>query len=358
MTAPWFAVDADAWPAIADALSASGNPWPREAVVADLRWWANEERRGRDMPRRVVLARRWGWTDWATRQAIADEGAWRSQPWETEAGPTALQPSTNRSPTVDQPPDNGSPSLFGDIPTDDQPPANRQPTARRHTRGIKEGNQESAITEADTPCPPWAGPLASGTGIPKADLVAGVVQVLATVRGKQPNPARCATDAKSIVSLWRATGKQPWPEFIADLDLVAQACQQSPDRLFSRDVRADGWQGGVDRSRDVATICRHDRWSARLDAARRWRDGGSASSSASWLDVLAPEDRDAVDLCGDPASVEGVLRAALASGRLDRLTARGVYAAWCAREAGQDPAAAYRRHAVVTVDGRTALEGA
>lgn len=61
--AGWVPMDADWWPVIAESLP---KPWPREAILQDLRWWA--ARRGR--PGRVVLARRWGVTQWGVRRVL------------------------------------------------------------------------------------------------------------------------------------------------------------------------------------------------------------------------------------------------------------------------------------------------
>lgn len=43
----------DQWAAIANAIP---KPWPLDAVIVDLRWWAAQGGR----PGRVVLADRWG----------------------------------------------------------------------------------------------------------------------------------------------------------------------------------------------------------------------------------------------------------------------------------------------------------
>ena len=100
-----------------------------------------------------------------------------------------------------------------------------------------------------------------------------VVEAIRLIRRKQPNPDRCGTDAKAVRSLWRSLGWQPPAEFLADVGLVADAAHDCPDPLFARDIRAEGWTGGTDRSSSVATVCVQDRWTARLDRARQWRAG-------------------------------------------------------------------------------------
>lgn len=57
------------WPAIAEMLP---KPWPREAVLFDLRWWAGEVAfTGRRHPGRTYLAKRWGWSGRRTSGALA-----------------------------------------------------------------------------------------------------------------------------------------------------------------------------------------------------------------------------------------------------------------------------------------------
>lgn len=70
----WYASSVDWWPAIADQLTASGQPWSREAQLQDLRWWADAERRGvAERPGRPTLAARWNTTDYAVRMALKSE---------------------------------------------------------------------------------------------------------------------------------------------------------------------------------------------------------------------------------------------------------------------------------------------
>ena len=62
------------WPEISESLQ---KPWPRGAVLCDLRWWADHERRGTGKrPGRVVLMHRWGWSERKTRAAMADLSDW------------------------------------------------------------------------------------------------------------------------------------------------------------------------------------------------------------------------------------------------------------------------------------------
>lgn len=84
------------------------------------------------------------------------------------------------------------------------------------------------------------------------------------------NPARCATDAREVLGLWRAIGQPPPADLASDLCAVIRWARSAPDRLAARDIRAEGWPDGTDRSRSMATLCRRDRWGERVTAAHRW----------------------------------------------------------------------------------------
>jgi hypothetical protein len=69
-------MDAAWWETIAVSLP---RPWPREAILQDLRVWADLERRGVvQRPGRPALAERWGVTDWAVKCALKAEDEWAS----------------------------------------------------------------------------------------------------------------------------------------------------------------------------------------------------------------------------------------------------------------------------------------
>jgi hypothetical protein len=75
--AGWERMEADWWEVIADTLTAAGEPWPREAVLMDLRWWAGQEHMGtRKRPGRPTLRKRWGWTDKHVRNVLKAEDEW------------------------------------------------------------------------------------------------------------------------------------------------------------------------------------------------------------------------------------------------------------------------------------------
>lgn len=95
-------------------------------------------------------------------------------------------------------------------------------------------------------------------------------------------PSKCATDAPLVLRLWRADGKRDPAEFAHDVVSVARAARWCPHPMFAREIRAEGWQGGTNRMRLVANICRQRppedsagaSWSERLDEARTWEAAG------------------------------------------------------------------------------------
>tara|TARA_R110000824_G_scaffold69353_2_gene178814 strand:+ start:187 stop:675 length:489 start_codon:yes stop_codon:yes gene_type:complete len=101
---------------------------------------------------------------------------------------------------------------------------------------------------------------------------------------RKTNPKRCATAAKSVVSLWTALERPDIAEFANDLCAVAKAAHESQHQLFARDIRSEGWADGSDRSRSVDTICRRSKFFDRLNAARDWMGGTSVPADAGVVD--------------------------------------------------------------------------
>lgn len=122
--------------------------------------------------------------------------------------------------------------------------------------------------------PEWVPAAKACAPFDRRDVATMVVRCVEVTRGKLPNPDRCGTDSAPLIALWRKAGKQPPAEFAADFALVAEWARLSRDPMAARDIRAEGWDGGKDRHRDVTTLARQDRWASRLDAARSWEDAG------------------------------------------------------------------------------------
>lgn len=122
----WVPFDADSWPIVAEYLA---KPWPREAILFDLRWWADQERMGRQArPGRTALRDRWGVTDWQAKKALLAEQEWGDPSRSTSDPPAIHQPDAsgdtgerrllrgNRQPAASDPPAN-RPTRVGDHPT-------------------------------------------------------------------------------------------------------------------------------------------------------------------------------------------------------------------------------------------------
>ena len=56
--------------------------------------------------------------------------------------------------------------------------------------------------------------------------------------------------------------------------LVVAAMKRCPSKLFAYDVRAEGWEGGMDRSQLWGTLVVQRRWEDRLTVATRWDSDG------------------------------------------------------------------------------------
>jgi len=85
------------WSEIAESIP---RPWPREAVLYDLRWWADHERRGSGKrPGRGRLMKRWGWTEKRARAAMASVSEW-ADPKHGDPRPelTKVQPRSSEGP--------------------------------------------------------------------------------------------------------------------------------------------------------------------------------------------------------------------------------------------------------------------
>ena len=95
-TSPWFAVDAAWWPGVAAAIP---KPWPQEAIMLDLRWWADQEAlHPGSRPGRPELVERWGVSDWTARQALKSAHIWASPLHRASSGPPEPLQRPSRSP--------------------------------------------------------------------------------------------------------------------------------------------------------------------------------------------------------------------------------------------------------------------
>ena len=130
------------------------------------------------------------------------------------------------------------------------------------------------------PLPLWARKASVPAGTSRSLLVQVVMDVRNEVLGTMGSPDSCGTASKAVLGLWKAVGYPDLESFGRDLKLVAEAARDCPDRVFARDIRAEGWPDGTDRHRDLGTICRQDRWDVRLVTARAWDAAGRPTTVA------------------------------------------------------------------------------
>jgi hypothetical protein len=156
--------DAVWWPATANALT---RPWPREAVLFDLRWWRGQERatakakakglarRVARMPGRPALCQRWGWGDWDVRSVLKAEAEWRDTWTQDEPSsdpPAILQPPSSPHPATatanaDNPPESSS------VPPARLQPASSVPPHARSDHRLT----DPPITDPEGSSPPAGG---------------------------------------------------------------------------------------------------------------------------------------------------------------------------------------------------------
>jgi hypothetical protein len=116
-----------------------------------------------------------------------------------------------------------------------------------------------------------------------------VIRCLREIREAPVVVGRCGTDAKEVLGLWRALERPDLGWFADRLTLVARAAQISATKVFARDVRAEGWPEGADRTNHVGTLTTRKRWADRLSEAEEWaktsdrvRDGVAYCRRRRW----------------------------------------------------------------------------
>lgn len=171
------------------------------------------------------------------------------------------------------------------------------------------------------PLPPWV-PDAKACRPHDRDAVAGMVlRCIEAITQATVNPARSGTAAGPVLALWRKLGKPPPVDLEADVALVARWARKSPDRLAARDIRAEGWDGGVDRSSVVKTLCVQESWDARLAAAKAWDAAGSPDARPAIPAVSLPRPPPAEIPHGAPQQAgEGIVAYCARQDREERRT--------------------------------------
>ena len=93
----WEPMPSSVWLSVVDHLP---RPLTTEQAAHDLRVYASQVRLGRrrQMPGRVMLRKRWGWTDRKVRSLLANESAWADP--RTTSVPSAYHERTKPAPTT------------------------------------------------------------------------------------------------------------------------------------------------------------------------------------------------------------------------------------------------------------------
>lgn len=188
-----------------------------------------------------------------------------------------------------------------DAAQDESGPA---PLLLRHDSEKRKQDPKEREADLADPMPKWLrnwlrtdGRLVvAAKGARALDVLGALSRTLEGIRGKPGNVVESA--GRPILRLWReilADGAgeieldRTLEELVDPVVLLAHACQRCPDPIFARDVRGEGWEGGRDRSRNIAAICRlappgassGATWQERLEAARAWDRANRPTTSAA-----------------------------------------------------------------------------
>lgn len=137
-------------------------------------------------------------------------------------------------------------------------------------------------------------------------MVAACAPAWRAIRGLTGSETPKTTDQRALLALWRGV-RGDYTEasaFGADLLLVATwAHSDEPAaRQTIQGLNLNGSRWGIDRSRDVATITRQDRWADRLAKARQFAQAASEARQAISTSpdlsgpILTERERAAMDL--------------------------------------------------------------
>ena len=243
---PWFAMPAEAWPAIASQLV---RPWGTGAMLTDLAYWQDLEWRTRGRQRRPArrrLVSRWGVSDWMVRRMLRSSVLWADPRKETNQRPTSDQPATNHSQKVEPA-----------ISAKDQPATNQRPTQEPpHARRTQAQAQAQKSTRAAR---------SSFVGWDEAvDLwrELGPKTASGTAARRRPTKSR---------GVGRALGARLRSDGVADVLRVIRWAHESDDERarFLRGAR--GPRDVPDRAKvSLATLMRPSNFETYRDMASQW----------------------------------------------------------------------------------------
>lgn len=298
--AGWVPFDVTTWGA--QRLSQPG-PWVEALAVLDLRYWADSKAcEGRKRPSHRRLGEAWGWHHSKVGRFINQQGTW-ADPYHAEASLdlaaaflavalTVKQTCATREALAKQ-----AATFEAEQKADGEAPV-------KHSRSKSEADPKGD-TRAFTPPPPtpstpevhegglptspaWLRPWHKSHrsrlgGAPPEAVLKAVSHVLEGIRGKLVPPTK--TSGRPVLRLFGAMlegNEDGLFEIRVQGRLIADACQHCPHPGFARDVRAEGWDGGTPRHRNVASVCRLApkegssglTWEERLEVAESWDAAG------------------------------------------------------------------------------------
>jgi hypothetical protein len=252
-----------AWRLIAEMLA--GKTWPPEVRALDLEWWETQPTR----PGRRVLAKRWGCTEAAVRKQLT---------------PTPRPPHAHPTPTP------ARKNLDNEAGSAHPTPTPRPPHAQSN------GPAWLVKMRKQTPRPPRQ--------YTNDRVMHMLVVSVREIRQSNRVPSTTSPAAyRPVWRLWQAMGFPAPMEMEAAIELLASAARQCPDPVFSRDIRAEGWKEGKDRSRNVASVCRLEPkegssgadWTQRMETAQDWHDAGrpttTTTKALTLLEMVEGDDR-------------------------------------------------------------------
>ncbi len=299
--------------------------------MIDLRWWEDYSKwkahEGIRFPSERALSARWKWSRRQVRTLLRE----RRREWEDESGPlpdhfrTTSGPSRNgrnsdirKKRTTSGPlPDQERTTL-----TNYNSPIHRgSPRVHARARETNRSNDElelplqgsetmqdnrttskASSTFREDPSPPWVKNWLSGDGrkllegsslVEPLQVYGAVNTVLEEIRGRVRKPSESAS--RPVLRLWREALEVERASTLEDLvevgTLLARACRDCPDPIFSNDVRGirpDGETWKKDTSRTPSAVCRlaapkdssGASWEDRLDAAEKWSEDGEPEVEA------------------------------------------------------------------------------
>lgn len=234
MSDPWFKMDPEAWRVASEAFA---QPWADCLVEMDLRFWANEVRRGNEMPGRPALMKRWGWSEWRVRAILKT------------SNPLQLTSSSPPAPATAN--------------AEYQAKTSSRPPAGLHTRDpIRTRRQEDKNTGSQDEQQGGASPLPlPGRGVDTSHLTPDVLAVWRA--WYQHHTSARAIRADHVKVIRSALQLYTVSELIDVVEYVHTAPEHLPK---VRALREGGFT-------DIPNILNRDKLPANHELAQKWREG-------------------------------------------------------------------------------------